>query len=258
MLAKNTLFKQSLNASRNLCGFLHWIRTGAPWVGKPRTLTRSRLESTGETKYKCFLTHSNFVWRQKRIWWLWFWYALLLQMWSTSAQHQLWDHQRKTQKSPYQRQQQEEGGRSVWGAPWLLKLALLNCPAAQARLMQNRGMEARAVRATLNNAGRVSSEDFVLSSSQRAGDADKWAAESGSRGALCRGRKLILDLLPCRQASPSNNVSVFKGELFSTLRCSIPHFTRRSNHPNPITSIHLRCYICLWRVISNHEKLPTG
>ena len=59
MLAKNTLFKQSLNASRNLCGFLHWIRTGAPWVGKPRTLSRSRLESTVETKYKCFLTHSN-------------------------------------------------------------------------------------------------------------------------------------------------------------------------------------------------------
>ena len=84
----------------------------------------------------------------------------------------------------------------------MLKLALLNCPAAQARLMQNRGMEARAVRATLNNAGRVSSEDFVLSSSQRAGDADKWAAESGSRGALCRGRKLILDLLPCVRLLP--------------------------------------------------------
>jgi hypothetical protein len=71
--------------------------------------------------------------------------------------------------------------------------------------MQNRGrstVEARAARATLNNAGRVKSKECVLSSSPQ--DVDRGREKpfpvGGHRaelaGALFGGRKLFLDLFP--------------------------------------------------------------
>ena len=65
------------------------------------------------------------------------------------------------------------------------------------------GFEARAVRATLNNAGRVSSEDFVLSSplllEMLTGGVEKPFPVGGQRMEAALqfgpGRKLILDLL---------------------------------------------------------------
>ena len=64
------------------------------------------------------------------------------------------------------------------------------------------GFEARAVRATLNNAGRVSSEDFVLSSpllEMLTGGVEKPFPVGGQRMEAAlqfgQGRKLILDLL---------------------------------------------------------------
>ena len=125
----------------------------------------------------------------------------------------------------------------------MLKLAPLNCPAAQARLMQNRGMEARAVRATLNNAGRVSSEDFVLSSSQ-AGDADRRVGVSLQR---VEGEVLVhfvgagncsLICSPC-EASPSDNVSYLKCEIVFHWKSFQHHKQIQPSQSNPIhTLIH--------------------
>ena len=88
-------------------------------------------------------------------------------------------------------------------------------------------MDARAVRATLNNAGRVSGEDFVLSSP---GDADSRGKpfpvqggqrmEAGLEAAFHFGQPGNCSLVCSpRQASPSNNVSYLKGENIRVKSC---------------------------------------
>ena len=59
--------------------------------------------------------------------------------------------------------------RRSWGRAMIAQARASQLAASSGQTNAKPGMDARAVRATLNNAGRVSGEDFVLSSP---GDAD--------------------------------------------------------------------------------------